>query len=492
MNAATLSSSESTPPSYWKRVAVQVGVTLLVYLVVAYFVVPQLWKTYAKHRPSFDDNPRLTQTSDGHPGDAINVALIGTENQLIAIMQAAKWHPADRLGIRSDLRIGVDTVLKRSYDQAPVSKLYLYGRSEDFAFEQPVGNDPRHRHHVRFWRSKKTDRGRPIWVGAATFDERVGLSHTTGQITHHTAAEIDTERSHVIDTLQQTNDLDETYKVAGFHTQREGKNGGGDRWFTDGALAVAVIKENFEGESDTASESASTRTQPNSPVTESKLQTERRVLQSGSTHLESIVLEMQKLAMAAPWRKSGYFNAEQHDQVENLLFRFLTCRHALGELANHYRDNETRYASDKAKVKSSAIAFNAGFRLILADASLVNAFRGDPVAIAKLNEEFYRSRIPAKTYDRLLLGVTSEEQLKFLHNAFLLYTEELGNSDSSLARVVQEKSFYLDLVKNTKTIASRADATVQELVETESRFLPTLDNQLRHTRVAELFRAIAC
>ena len=59
-----------------------VGVFLLCYVAVAYLIVPQLWKTYARHRPSFDDNPRLTKTGDGHPGDALNVALTGTESEL--------------------------------------------------------------------------------------------------------------------------------------------------------------------------------------------------------------------------------------------------------------------------------------------------------------------------------------------------------------------------------------------------------------------------
>jgi hypothetical protein len=242
------SSSAPKRSSLWKRVAGGIGIFLLCYMAVAYLIVPHVWKMYARHRPSFDDNPRLTKIGDGHPGDALNVALTGTESQLKAIMLAAKWYPADPLGLKSDLRIGVDTVLKRSYDKAPVSKLYLYGRPEDFAFEQPVGDDPRHRHHVRFWRSKKTDEGRPIWVGAASYDERVGLSHTTGQITHHTAADIDTERAHVFDTLEHTDGLAETYKVSGFHTQLEGRNGGGDRWYTDGALWVGVIKKDFVGD----------------------------------------------------------------------------------------------------------------------------------------------------------------------------------------------------------------------------------------------------
>ncbi len=231
-----------------------------------------------------------------------------------------------------------------------------------------------------------------------------------------------------------------------------------------------------------------TATPPSSetPLTDGALDSDQRALHSSSAHLESLAVEMQKLATSAPWRRLGYFDAGQQDQIESLLFRFLACRHTLEQLANYHRDNDNRYADDAAKAGSAVIAFAAGFRLVFYDASLVQAFRGDPIAIAKLNEEFYRSRIPAKTYDRLLLEVTNESQLKPLRDSFLLYTEELAKPDSSLAQVVQHNSVYRDLVENTKTVASRADSIVQELVETESRLLPTLDNRLRHTRVAEL------
>jgi hypothetical protein len=95
---------------------------------------------------------------------------------------------------------------------------------------------------VRFWRVEKTDSaGRPLFIGAATFDERVGLSHDTGQVTHHIAPDIDTERDHVIRTLADSGNVADTNYVDDFHSQREGKNGGGDPWHTDGRLAVATL-----------------------------------------------------------------------------------------------------------------------------------------------------------------------------------------------------------------------------------------------------------
>ena len=192
--------------------------------------------------PAVEDIPGVTYTANGIPGDPLNVALVGTEGQIDAAMLAAKWFPADRITLRSSLRIAADTVFHRSYDDAPVSSLYLWGRKEDLAFEQPVRTDPRQRHHVRFWRAEKVDeQGRPLWAGSATFDIRVGFSHTTGQITHHIAPAVDAERDHVINSLNEAHVLADVYWIDGFRKALSGRNGGGDPYHTDGRLAVGVI-----------------------------------------------------------------------------------------------------------------------------------------------------------------------------------------------------------------------------------------------------------
>jgi hypothetical protein len=229
--------------SLWKRVALFVSVAILAYLAVAYVLLPAVWKSYTHRHPSLEELPGITHTAAGIPGDPLNVALIGTKPEVIRIMLAAEWHPADPLTLRSCLEMAETAVLKRSYEDAPVSNLYLFGRKEDLAFEQQVGPDPRHRHHVRFWQSDKVDEdGRPVWVGSAVYDERVGLSRTTGQITHVTAADVDAERDYLFQCLERTEDLAERSVVDNFHKTREGKNGGGDRWYTDGKLYVGMIK----------------------------------------------------------------------------------------------------------------------------------------------------------------------------------------------------------------------------------------------------------
>lgn len=215
---------------------------VIIYLAAAYMVLPLAWMRFERHHPATMNLSRVTVTSDQHPGDPINVALIGSEHALKNAMLAAGWFVADPLGLKSDLRIAADTVLDQPYHTAPVSSLFLWGRREDIAFEQPVGDSPGRRHHVRFWKSEQVDTsGRPAWVGSATYDDSVGFSHTTGQITHHIDGNVDAERDHLIETLKNAGQLTQIKAVSNFHQIREGRNGGGDLWHTDGRLLNATI-----------------------------------------------------------------------------------------------------------------------------------------------------------------------------------------------------------------------------------------------------------
>jgi hypothetical protein len=213
----------------------------VLYLLSAYLLVPAGWRRYEKRHPALDDAPRIAHTANGIPGDPINVGLVATEDEVHRALLAAKWFPADPITLRSSMRIAGSTVFHRSYEDAPVSSLYLWGHKQDLAFEQPVGDDARRRHHVRFWRSEKVDDdGKPLWLGAATFDTKVGFSHTTGQITHHISPDVDAERDKIVADLKQAGASLGVEWIAGFDNPA-GKNGGGDPYHTDGKLAVVIV-----------------------------------------------------------------------------------------------------------------------------------------------------------------------------------------------------------------------------------------------------------
>lgn len=192
--------------------------------------------------PALARSPRHTTTTRGHQGDAVNVAFIGSEEELHRVLAVAGWYAADPITLETSLRIAADVVLHKPYAHAPVSDLFLWGRRQDVAFEQPVGDSPKQRHHVRFWRSRELDRaGRPLWIGAATFDERVEISRTTGGVTHKISPNIDRERNKLVSDAIRAGTLDGYYWVDQFHRQAQGTNGGGDPYFTDRRLAVGVI-----------------------------------------------------------------------------------------------------------------------------------------------------------------------------------------------------------------------------------------------------------
>jgi hypothetical protein len=186
----------------------------------------------------------VTRTAQGIPGDLINVGLIGDARDVVCSMHAAGWFPADPITLKSSIEIVGSVLLDRPYKDAPVSNLYYLGRREDLAFEKPVGASADRRNHVRFW--KVLDQGeekRPVWLGAATLDRGVGVSHYTGAITHHISADLDAERGVFAADLETASMVDAKYQVTGIGPTMAGRNGGGDPYYTDGEVWVLRLVE---------------------------------------------------------------------------------------------------------------------------------------------------------------------------------------------------------------------------------------------------------
>jgi hypothetical protein len=212
---------------------------LLLWLVSAYVFLPRVHRWFSKlYVPNYYIG--RVRTFDGLLGDPVNLAVNGTKKDLIIAMKQAGWTQAEELSVRSSIKMTVASVLKKSYPSAPVSSLFLFGNKQDLAFQIEVNGNPHKRHHVRFW---KTPKGwwlpggyKADWLGAATYDRRVGFSTLTLQITHKIAENVDEERDYVIKTMQRGNKKIRVRVVEHFTSGFHDKNGGGDRIKTDGAL----------------------------------------------------------------------------------------------------------------------------------------------------------------------------------------------------------------------------------------------------------------
>jgi hypothetical protein len=228
--------------------AVALGIALASYLAIAYALLPLIWTEVERGpHPALEGLPKVTHNADGIPADPLNVALVGDETELVAAMLAANWHPADPVTLRSSLKIAESVVFRRPDPDAPVSPLYVFGRKQDLAFEQEVGGSADRRHHVRWWRAESLDAAaRPLWIGDATFDRDAGISHLTGQITHHIGPDIDAERDQLMTGLAQAGQLAGRYEWPGIGATRDGRNAGGDRYYTDGMVAVGILKSDVQ------------------------------------------------------------------------------------------------------------------------------------------------------------------------------------------------------------------------------------------------------
>jgi hypothetical protein len=201
--------------------------------------------------------PRLTVTGDGLPGDPVNLALIGTLQQLRSTFAVAGWAEADRLGLASSWRMARAFVFNLPYPTAPFSTLYLFGRGQDIGFQKSIDNSPRKRHHIRFWAWSlthaedtvgttafwvNTDRPpndtRVLWVGAGTRDTGFSLTRLTFQITHATDADTNTERDYIVSELAKTRQIGD---VTSYQSGQHLPVGRFQHYVTDGDVSVANL-----------------------------------------------------------------------------------------------------------------------------------------------------------------------------------------------------------------------------------------------------------
>jgi len=208
---------------------------------LAYVLLPLSWRHY-EHQRGLAGLAMVTRTRNGIPGDPINVGLVGSKSDVLCAMNAAEWYPADPITLRSSLEIIGSVLLDRPYRGAPVSNLYYQDKPEDLAFEQLVGTSADRRHHVRFWKVlERGQEGRAVWLGAATFDRGVGLSHDDARITHHIGPDVDADRDLLTSDLAAARVVTTIYEVSGVGPTLDGRNGEGDPYYTDGEIKISVL-----------------------------------------------------------------------------------------------------------------------------------------------------------------------------------------------------------------------------------------------------------
>ncbi len=217
---------------------------IAMWAIIAYIIIPRLNRLFTRwYVPEYFIG--RVRTRDGMLSDPINVAFCGTKKDLQHAMKAAGWTLADPVGWGSSLKIIKNTILGQSYPNAPVGARFVFGRKQDFAFQQEVDNNPTRRHHVRFWKCPggwRLPGGHKVqWLAAGTYDRSVGISAYNLQVTHRIAENTDEERDHIVVTLKKSNVIRGVEVIKHFSTGYHDKMGGGDRIKTDGSLPIVTL-----------------------------------------------------------------------------------------------------------------------------------------------------------------------------------------------------------------------------------------------------------
>jgi len=191
----------------------------------------------------FANIPRRVGDLQGNPGDMVNYALIGTQDQVTKAFTAAGWVQVDKTTQDAVVHGLISTLSHSAYTEMPMSTLYLFGRSQDLSFARA---DPLAvaaiRHHLRVWKTTETVGGEEFWVGSATHDNGFEKDQRNGGVTHHIDANVDQERDFLEQSFAGAGVIAGAAYVLPSNPLTTAKTATGGSFQSDGRIVVMDLK----------------------------------------------------------------------------------------------------------------------------------------------------------------------------------------------------------------------------------------------------------
>ena len=186
--------------------------------------------------------PSRTTTTTQSAADLINLAIVGSREQVVAAFRDAGWVNSDVLTKHSFVRDFYAFLNNSGYPQEPMRPFLLNGEPAEMKWQKSLNSYAR-RDHLRMWEWTDSANGKTVWLSASTHDNSAALSLKYRQFVHHISPDIDEERSKVIRDLTAAGCVQSVHMVQrpGVPTMTESYNG--DPVRTDGELAVVELKD---------------------------------------------------------------------------------------------------------------------------------------------------------------------------------------------------------------------------------------------------------
>jgi LssY C-terminus len=186
--------------------------------------------------------PSRTTTVKLADADVVNLAIVGSREQVEAAFRESGWSTSDPFSKRTFVRTFYAFLNDSTYDQAPMKTLLLDGKPADMNWQKSL-NSYNRRDHLRMWQWSETSDSEIVWLSSSTHDTRATLSVKQHQFVHHIAPDIDDERSTVIRDLELAGCVKSLHLVPRHSVPNFTQNANGDTVRTDGELAIVQLKE---------------------------------------------------------------------------------------------------------------------------------------------------------------------------------------------------------------------------------------------------------
>jgi hypothetical protein len=194
-------------------------------------------------RNEIDSLPRRVNDEFQHEGDMVNFVIVGSLQKVQDALVAADWHVADRDVKESVLKAALETYQKKAYLAMPMSELYLFGRVQDYGYEQAEAYAVvASRHHFRIWKAPFQWNGQDVWAGAGTHDIGFEKDQRNGKVTHKIDPAVDGERDNIGATLQKTDKAKSLTYYLPPNPVQDARNATGGGYHSDGRMLVVILQ----------------------------------------------------------------------------------------------------------------------------------------------------------------------------------------------------------------------------------------------------------
>jgi hypothetical protein len=189
-----------------------------------------------------DRIPRRVTDAQGNAGDNTNFVVVGGEQKVLQMFEAAGWVRVDREKKDAVLHTILSTLTKQAYVELPMSELTLFGRVQDYGLAHAVPIQVvAQRHHLRLWKAPFQVEGQELWVGAATHDIGFDRDNRNNGVTHKIDPNVDDEREFVGRSLEETGLVARLSYVIPSQASKEARTATGATFHSDGRVMVVHL-----------------------------------------------------------------------------------------------------------------------------------------------------------------------------------------------------------------------------------------------------------